>query len=149
MSSLLAKSLDSAVRVGDVERSRAADQIGAALTQGYLDMAEYETRLARAFEAQTVGALAELVADLPVTRIERRGARRREQRGAGARRGVRIHLGVYLAVSAVMIAIWLLTAVFAGAWYFWPVWPILGWGIGVIAHAVPVGASARRTRRRN
>ena len=104
MNSRLARSPDSAVRVGDVDRLRASDQIGAALTQGYLDMAEYETRLARAFEAQTVGALAELVADLPVTRIERRGARGRAEHGAGARLGVRIHLGAYLAVSAVMIA---------------------------------------------
>ncbi len=36
------------------------------------------------------------------------------------------------------VLIWL----FTGAGYFWPVWPIMGWGIavaigGVLAHTVP------------
>src|SRR5918994_1248594 len=31
----------------------------------------------------------------------------------------------YLAVSALLIMIWALT----GAGYFWPIWPILGWGV--------------------
>ncbi|WP_036458750.1 DUF1707 domain-containing protein [Mycobacterium sp. UM_WGJ] len=134
---------DSAVRVGDAERGRTAEHLGQAFTQGYLSMEEYETRLARAFEAQTAGALRELLTDLPVAQIISRDPRRRAQRGAVARRGVRIHLGAYLAVSVLMIGIWLLSAVFAGAWYFWPVWPILGWGIGIVSHAIPVGAHAR------
>ncbi|ORW14798.1 hypothetical protein AWC18_20540 [Mycolicibacter nonchromogenicus] len=134
----------SAVRVGDSERESTADQLGQAFTQGYLSMHEYETRLTRAFEAQTAGALQDLVADLPVAQIVRADPRRRAQRDAAARRGVRIHLSAYLAVSVLMIGIWLVTAMFAGAWYFWPVWPILGWGIGIISHAVPVGACARK-----
>ncbi|WP_125079830.1 DUF1707 domain-containing protein [Mycobacterium sp. P7213] len=134
---------DSAVRVGDAERGRIADHLGQAFIQGYLSMEEYETRLARAFAAQTAGALRELLTDLPVAQIIRRDPRRRAQRSAVARRGVRIHLGAYLAVSVLMIGIWLLSAVFAGAWYFWPVWPILGWGIGIVSHAIPVGAHAR------
>ncbi|WP_067968322.1 DUF1707 domain-containing protein [Mycolicibacter icosiumassiliensis] len=138
---------ESAVRVGDPERACAADQLGQAFTQGYLSMQEYETRLARAFEAQTAGPLNDLVADLPVAQIIRRDPRRRAQRSAAARRGVQIHLAAYLGVSVLMIGIWLVTAVFAGAWYFWPVWPILGWGIGIVSHAIPVAACARpRTR---
>ena len=43
-----------------------------------------------------------------------------------------------------MIGIWLAVAVTAGAWYFWPVWPIMGMGIGVVSHAVPVRSSARK-----
>lgn len=146
MSRRIVRSSDPAVRVGDSQRARAADQIGAAFIQGYLAMEEYETRLTQAFEAQTAGALAELVADLPAKQIRGRVSRRRAQRGAAAL-GVRIHLVAYVAVSVLMIGIWLATAVFAGAWYFWPVWPILGWGIGVIAHATSVTASARRGRR--
>lgn len=132
-----------AVRVGDAERGNTADHLGQAFTQGYLSMEEYETRLARAFEAQTAGALRDLLADLPVAQIIKRDPRRRAQRSAAARRGVRIHLGAYLAVSVLMIGIWLVTAVFAGAWYFWPIWPILGWGIGIVSHAIPVGACGR------
>ncbi|MEB3050089.1 DUF1707 domain-containing protein [Mycolicibacter sp. MYC123] len=122
------------VRVGDPERERTAARLGQAFTQGYLSMPEYETRLGRAFEAQTVVALGDLVADLPVERIRRQDPQRRAARQAAARRGARIHLGVYLAVSVLMVAIWLVTAMSVGQWYFWPVWPIFGWGIGVVSH---------------
>ena len=125
---------DIAVRVGDPERARTASILGRGLTQGYLSMAEYETRLGRAFEAATVDVLSDLTVDLPVRRIVRHDPRRRAARRAAARRGALIHLGVYLAVSLLMIVAWLATAVAAGQWYFWPVWPILGWGIGIAAH---------------
>ncbi len=51
-----------------------------------------------------------------------------------AKRGFRGHFVVYLAVNALLVAIWAITS----AGYFWPVWPMLGWGIGVAAHAVGV-----------
>jgi Domain of unknown function (DUF1707)/2TM domain len=138
---------DPAVRVGDPERERTATRLGQAFTQGYLSMAEYETRLNRAFEAQTVGALNQLTIDLPIERISRRDPHRRAARLAAARRGVQIHLIGYLAMSALTIGIWLAIAVGAGAWYFWPVWPILGGGIGVISHAIPVHTCARKHHR--
>jgi hypothetical protein len=138
---------DPAVRVGDPERERTATRLGQAFTQGYLSMAEYETRLNRAFEAQTVGALNQLTIDLPIERISRRDPHRRAARLAAARRGVQIHLIGYLAMAALTIGIWLAIAVGAGAWYFWPVWPILGGGIGVISHAIPVHRCARKHRR--
>jgi hypothetical protein len=37
----------------------------------------------------------------------------------------------YLAVMALLWLIWLAT----GAGHPWPVWPMLGWGIGVAGHA--------------
>ncbi len=42
------------------------------------------------------------------------------------------------AYSAVLIGIWLAVGLTAGAWYFWPVWPILGMGIGAVSHALGV-----------
>ena len=51
-----------------------------------------------------------------------------------AKRGFWMHLGVYLAVNALMVFIWAA----ASAGNFWPVWPMLGWGIGVVAHAASV-----------
>lgn len=137
---------DPAMRIGDPERERTAARLGQALAQGYLSMEEYETRVGRAFEAQTAGALKHLVDDLPVARISRQDPSRRAALRAAARRGVRIHLGVYLAVSVLMIGIWLATAVSVGEWYFWPIWPMLGWGIGVASHAIPVGACAGKGR---
>jgi hypothetical protein len=51
-----------------------------------------------------------------------------------AKRGFWIHFFIYVAVNAFLVAVWAVT--WTG--YFWPVWPMLGWGIGVIAHAVVV-----------
>jgi Domain of unknown function (DUF1707)/2TM domain len=129
---------DLGVRIGDREREKVIARLGQAFTQGYLSIPEYETRLDRAFEAQTAGALGEILGDLPVGRIVRADPERRAARAAAARRGVRIHLAAYLAASLLMIGIWLAVAMTVAAWYFWPVWPILGMGIGVVSHAVPV-----------
>jgi hypothetical protein len=41
------------------------------------------------------------------------------------------HLFAYVVVNSVLIVIWAMT----GADFFWPVFPMLGWGIGLIFHA--------------
>jgi len=41
------------------------------------------------------------------------------------------HLMVYLAVNALLVVVWAMS----GASYFWPIWPIAGWGIGLAMHA--------------
>jgi Domain of unknown function (DUF1707)/2TM domain len=137
---------DLGVRVGDREREKVIARLGQAFAQGYLSIPEYETRLDQALEAQTAGALGQLLSDLPVGRIARGDPHRRAARVAAARRGVQIHLAAYLAASLLMIGIWLALVVTVGAWYFWPVWPILGGGIGVISHAVPVRSYASSGR---
>ena len=76
------------VRAGDRERQRTADHLGSALAQGYLEMAEYETRLQAAFAAHTTAELGALVADLPLAQLRRNDPRRREARRRAARRGV-------------------------------------------------------------
>ena len=47
------------------------------------------------------------------------------------KRDFRTHIVIYVAVNAFLVAIWAVT----GAGFFWPVFPILGWGIGVVANA--------------
>lgn len=42
----------------------------------------------------------------------------------------RAHLVVYFVINAFLWAIWFLT----GQGYPWPIWPTVGWGIGVIFH---------------
>ena len=42
----------------------------------------------------------------------------------------RRHLIVYVIINAMLWAIWFVT----GKGYPWPVWPMAGWGIGVIFH---------------
>jgi hypothetical protein len=39
----------------------------------------------------------------------------------------------FLATSILLVAIWALT----GAGYFWPVWPILGWGVCIMGPVLP------------
>lgn len=131
------------VRAGDPERERTASRLGLAFTQGYLSMDEYESRLSQAFAAQNTGALTQLTDDLPITQISRRDPRRRTARRAAARRGVWIHLFSYLAMALLAISIWLAIAVTANVWYFWPIWPILGGGIGIVSHAIPVALVTR------
>jgi uncharacterized membrane protein len=43
----------------------------------------------------------------------------------------RAHLFAYLVVNASFVVIWLAT----GASFFWPIFPMLGWGIGLVFHA--------------
>ena len=48
------------------------------------------------------------------------------------RRDFHGHLLVYLLVNAFLVAIW---AVTDSHGFFWPVFPIVGWGIGVVMNA--------------
>jgi hypothetical protein len=47
------------------------------------------------------------------------------------KRGLRAHVFVYVVVNAMLVVIWAVT----GAGAFWPIFPILGWGVGVAANA--------------
>ena len=132
------------VRAGDHERERTANQLGQALSQGYLAMDEYETRLQATFAANTTTELRQLVADLPLGQLRRNDPQRRAARRRAARLGVRLHLGAYLAMVVIVLTVWLAVGLTAGAWYFWPIWPILGAGIGVVSHAIPVRFAGRR-----
>jgi class 3 adenylate cyclase len=50
------------------------------------------------------------------------------------RQSFKIHLTLYLLVNVFLVGIWAAS----GGGYFWPVWSILGWGIGVAFHAAPL-----------
>ncbi|ORW64203.1 DUF1707 domain-containing protein [Mycobacterium saskatchewanense] len=120
---------------GDREREKTADLLGQALAQGYLPMDEYERRLEAVFQAQTAHDLRGSLTDLPLESIRRHDPRRRAARAAAARRAVRIHLGGYLAMAAIVLTVWAAVALTTGATYFWPIWPLLGGAIGLVGHA--------------
>jgi hypothetical protein len=80
-------------------------------------MSEYERRVQSAFAAPTNAELRQLLTDL--------------------------HLAAYLTMVVIVLTVWLAVALSAGAWYFWPIWPILGAGIGVVGHAVPIRLAMR------
>ena len=60
--------------------------------------------------------------------------RRRAVQRIRAKRAFWTHLATYVAVNTLLVVIWAVTS----PGYFWPIWPILGWGIGVAANAARV-----------
>lgn len=133
----------SAVRVGDRDRNLTATRLGQALAQGYLDMTEYERRVGSAFAAQSRGDLDALLTDLPVHRMRLDDPARRAARESAARLWLRLHLAAYALMVVVVLTVWLAVALSGGTSYFWPIWPILGAGIGVVGHVIPARFAVR------
>lgn len=48
-----------------------------------------------------------------------------------AKRDFKSHVAVYFIVNAMLVVIWAAS----GAGYFWPIWPIAGWGVGLAFNA--------------
>ena len=114
----------------DADRDRVAERLRTAAGEGRLTPAELEERLEGAFSARTDAELEPLVADLPTSRPARDRAPRR-----------RPDLGPFVFVSLMLVGIWALT----GMGYFWPVWPIAGWGISFVAPGRLRGPCRRRS----
>ncbi|MEA2473599.1 MAG: hypothetical protein QOE06_1514 [Thermoleophilaceae bacterium] len=128
------------MRVSDAERDRAVDRLRDHAAAGRLDHEEFEERVGTALAATTVADLDALTSDLPSLRGQRRAERRRES----ARRGFAQHFRIYVMVMTLLVVIWALT----GMGYFWPVWPALGWGIGLASHraSLPRGRGGSKRR---
>lgn len=140
--------MTSPLRAGDRDRESTATLLGQALAQGYLSMSEYESRLQDAFAAQTADELRPLTSDLPARDLRRADPRRAAARRTAARRSVALHLAAYLTMVVIVLTVWLVVGLTAGSWYFWPIWPILGAGIGLLGHALPVRAAVTNPGRR-
>ncbi len=56
--------------------------------------------------------------------------REREARQILKRRAFMVHAAVFAAVNAMLIGIWAL----AGGGFPWFLFPLMGWGIGLVAH---------------
>jgi hypothetical protein len=125
---------DPAARVGDAERDETVALLSDAAAEGYLRPEELDERLSAALTARTVADLQELTRDLPpewqANRAHRAAAATAQQE---ARRTVRPRVAAYVRVMALLVVIWLVVGITAGAWYPWPVWPALGWGIALLA----------------
>ena len=124
------------MRASEAEREHAVEDLRRHAAVGRLDVAELEERIEAAFAARTREELAELSDDLPRAPLSDFGE----------------HLRVFVAIQVLLLAIWAVT----GAGYFWPVWPFMGWGIGLVLHGVCdagkerswASASRRAPRRR-
>ncbi|MBA2256008.1 MAG: DUF1707 domain-containing protein [Thermoleophilaceae bacterium] len=111
----------SRVRASDAERERAATLLRDHAAEGRLDADELAERVGGAYSAATRSELAALTSDLPV--IEPTPARERRP----LRTVLRGEVGAFVIVNLLLIAVWATS----GAGYFWPIWPLLGWGIGI------------------
>lgn len=136
----------------NADRRGAVADLQAHFVAGRLSADELGTRITRALSAQTLGELEALQRDLPGRLGPAAAAPPQPSRlqGITSRRDLRAHLASYVSVMVLLVAIWLLTT---PGGYFWPVWPMLGWGIGVFKHvlfamvvATPRGCGATPAR---
>jgi hypothetical protein len=79
------------------------------------------------------------------TKVEdREGLRDRAKERLRKKSEFRAHLLAYVLVNAFFVAIWAIT----GSGFFWPAFPIFGWGIGLVFHAWDVYAERPPTEER-
>jgi len=131
---------ESSLRVGDADRRRVADELQRHYVEGRLSSDELTDRVRQATAARTQGDLTALTHDLPpltpapaeppaaVPPTESPGPV-----GSLGPRDVRAHVTSFALVMVLLVAIWLITT---PGGYFWPIWPLLGWGFAVAVHAV-------------
>ena len=123
------------MRVSDAERHAAADRLRGAMAEGRLDLLEYDTRLALAYQAVTYADLDKLFTDLPLhgaapvvapqpraPAVPRAIAPARTG-FAGLPLALRILWTIWGFVVALNATVWLLVGLGNGdPEYFWPMW---------------------------
>jgi hypothetical protein len=151
--------------ITDDERDRVMAILREQAAEGRLDMDEFGHRLDEAYGAATVADLEHALRDLPVPSLRQRQTTSppRPQRpyrqsfpapapqprrvphghdhphphgpkGIAVRKAMwHAHLSSYVLVNLMLVVIWLFTT---PGGYFWPVWPMFGWGIGLAAHGM-------------
>ena len=112
------------IRASDADRERIVEILREHTAAGRIDAAEFEDRMAAAYNAKTMGALAELTTDLPVDLAEH-GRRQAElARRAKPRRPVsrklREEVSGLASLGVVLTVVWFIS----GGGYFWPAWPL-------------------------
>ncbi|MFY0407156.1 DUF1707 SHOCT-like domain-containing protein [Solicola sp. PLA-1-18] len=118
----------SGLRMSDRDRAHLLDALGEAYADGRLDPEEHDERVGTAQSVKTFGEVPALITDLvPTTDLVRRASpdelRRRAQEAW--RHDMRTSLMGYLGLSALLVAIYLLTSIPDGFYYFWPAWPLV------------------------
>jgi len=119
--------------------------------------AEVQQILARAWQAQTPDGvsreqLAQIATELGIDQknleqaeqewLAERDARTQQEAATHRlRQEFAAHLASYITVCLGLVV---LNLIIGG--YFWAIWPLLGWGIGVAMHGIPVFLSWRRER---
>ena len=144
----------SPMSISESERDRTVKALTRHCGDGRLTLDELEERIELAFAAQTTAELHELVRDLPKddllavtgvspspalqphpSPISATPARQHHRPPSSKKAGevaLRVHATVFVAVMALLVAIYLLTD---PGGYFWPIWPAMPWGMALGIHA--------------
>jgi class 3 adenylate cyclase len=130
---------ESSLRVSDADRERVVESLREHYAAGRLSEVDLSERVEAVYGVRTMSELQALTADLASSPEPGRGHRR-----SALEASVRTHLAIYVVVNVMLVGIWAAS----GGGYFWPVWPILGWGIGVGCHAAPLLARRTQPQRR-
>ena len=129
------------LRASDADREQAADRLRKICAEGRVTLEELSELLSRTYAARTYGELDAVLGSLPVpvsqpppgAPAEWRPPRPpRSPRPAEHNVWWRAGLRPYVVINSMLIVIWAIT----GAGYFWPIWPLLGWGAALALFAV-------------
>jgi len=116
--------LNPSIRASDADRERVVEILRQHNVEGRITAEEFEERMAAAYGARTMGALAELTTDLPVDLAEH--ARRQAELARKAKprkpliRQAREEVAGWASLAVVLSTVWYI----AGGGYFWPAWPL-------------------------
>ncbi|HKF00634.1 MAG TPA: DUF1707 domain-containing protein [Actinomycetes bacterium] len=134
------------IRASDADRDRAVAQLRQHLIDGRITAEEFSERVDQAFAARTTADIEHALRELPHVPYKGTTAPLPERApvtdvatARTERRELAVHAATYLAVNALLILVWLVSlAAGRGTNGFWPLWVLLGWGIGLVAHAARV-----------
>ncbi len=115
------------LRASDMDRERTVAMLREHYTAGRLSFDEFQERLERAYLSKWLGELDILTVDLPAEESAAAIPRASNSRARGHSEHIRKHLLSYVLVMLFLVAIWAVS----GGDYFWPVWPMLVWGLGL------------------
>lgn len=122
-------------RAADVDRDAVAERLREAVTEGRLDLDEFDDRLGRTYAAKTYGELDKLVGDLPRQRaapVAETGRDRRAMRGWLAETW-----RPWSTVVTICAAVWLLTVMLSQQpIYPWPLWVAVPWGAVLLCRTI-------------
>ncbi|MFC9997584.1 DUF1707 domain-containing protein [Nocardia sp. NPDC127526] len=118
--------INTGTRASDAERAQIADLLGRHMSDGRLDLAEYNERVARVYTTVYREELQQVLTDLPeLTKAAVEKPRSRTRFPIWQR----IEGSAWLGVSLLVLGIWAAISLAAGEFtYFWPVWVIVPWG---------------------